>query len=164
VSDLIVRQNKMTYIDKKPGFRRTYTLIGDTLVIEGKKWLGSSFRQEFSLTKVKPEPDEHRLKDDTKSALVGMPGLAIFMIGVIGGTAIYEKTPVGFYAILSIGLAAMAVGFVFGGRMRVLVFKSHEEVPLFDVANRGSRAVEFDAFTDEVKTRIRAANAEGGPK
>jgi len=154
----------MTYIDKKLGFRRTYTLIGDTLVIEGKKWLGSSFRQEFCLTKVKPEPDEHRLKDDTKSALVGVPGLAIFMIGVIGGTAIYEKTPVGFYAILGIGLAAMVVGFVFGGRMRVLVFKSHEEVPLFDLANRGSSAVEFDAFADELKTRIRAANAKGSQK
>ena len=63
----------MTYIDKKPGFRRTYTLGSETLVIEGKKWFGSSFRQEFSLKKVKSEPDEHRLKDDTKSALVGMP-------------------------------------------------------------------------------------------
>lgn len=108
----------MTYIDKKPGFRRTYTLSADTLVIEGKKWLGSSFRQEFSLKKVKPEPDEHRVKDDTKSALVGMPGLAIFMIGVIGGTVIYETSPIGFYAILGVGLAAMIVGFVFGGRMR----------------------------------------------
>jgi hypothetical protein len=40
------------------------------------------------------------------------------MIGVIGGTVIYETSPIGFYAILGVGLAAMIVGFVFGGRMR----------------------------------------------
>jgi len=154
----------MNYVDKKPGFRRTYTLSGESLVIEGKKWLGSSFRQEFSLKKVKPEPDEHRLKDDTNSALVGMPGLAIFMIGVIGGTVIYERSSVGFYAVLGVGLAAMIVGFVLGGRMRVLLFKSHEEVPLFDVASRGSSAAQFDAFASELKARIRAANAESGSK
>jgi len=154
----------MTYIDKKPGFRRTYTLGPESLVIEGKKWLGSSFRQEFSLKKVKAEPDEHRLKDDTNSALVGMPGLAIFMIGVIGGAVIYEKSPIGFYAIIGIGLAAMIVGFILGGRMRVLLFKSHEEVPLFDVACRGSSAAQFDAFAAELKSRIHAANAQSGSK
>jgi hypothetical protein len=159
-----VGQNTMTYIDKKPGFRRTYTLSDEALVIEGKKWLGGSFRQEFSLNRVKPEPDEHRLKDDTNSALVGMPGLAIFMIGVIGGTAIYEKSPVGFYAILGAGLAAMIVGFVLGGRMRVLLFKSHDEVPLFDVASRGSGAAAFDTFTSELKARIRVANAKSASK
>jgi len=150
----------MTYIDKKPGFRRTYTLSSEKLVIEGKKWLGSSFRQEFALKKVKPEPDEHRLKDDTNSALFGMPGLVIFMTGVIGGTAIYEKTPVGFFTVIGIGLVAMIVGFVVGGRMRVLVFKSQDEVPIFDVPNRGNRAVDFDLFTRELKSRIRAANTE----
>ena len=154
----------MIYIDKKPGFRRTYTLGNEALVIEGKRWLGSSFRQEFSLSKVKPEPDEHRLKDDTNSALVGMPGLAVFMIGVIGGTVIYEASPVGFYAILGAGLAAMIVGFVLGGRMRVLLFKSHDEVPLFDVASRGSSAAMFDAFASELKARIRAANAKNASK
>jgi hypothetical protein len=149
----------MIYVDKKPGFRRTYTLHDAVISIEGRRWLGSSFRQEFSLKKVKPEPDEHRLKDDTMSALVGMPGLIVFLIGVLAGTVIYEKTPVGFYALLGFGLAAMVVGFVFGGRMRVLVFKSHDEVPLFDVASRGSRPEEFEAFTTELKARIRAANA-----
>lgn len=154
----------MTCIDKKPGFRRTYALGPETLVIEGQKWLGSSFRQEFSLRKVKSEPDEHRLKDDTISALVGMPGLAIFFIGVIGGTVIYEKSPIGFYAIIGVGLVAMIVGIILGGRMRVLLFKSREEVPLFDVACRGSSAVQFDAFISELKSRIRTANAESESK
>jgi hypothetical protein len=154
----------MTYTDKKPGFRRVYTLGDTSLVIAGKRWIGSSFRQEFALKKVKSEPDEHRLKDDTKSALVGMPGLVLFMIGVIAGTAIYEKTSVGFYVILSVGLAAMIVGFVFGGRMRVLVFRSHEEIPLFDVADRGRRTTEFEEFTSVLKARIRAANASGESK
>lgn len=151
----------MNYVDKKPGFRRTYTLRDDVVSIDGRRWLGSSFHQEFSLSKVKPEPDEHRLRDDTMSALVGMPGLVVFMVGVLAGTAIYEETPVGFYAVLALGLAAMLVGFAFGGRMRVLVFKSHDEVPLFDVASRGSRPEDFDAFTTELQARIRAANARG---
>jgi hypothetical protein len=154
----------MIYIDKKPGFRRTYALGVGALVIEGRYWFGSSFRQEFSLKRVKPEPDEHRLRDDTLTALVGMPGLVIFMIGVIGGTSIYEKTPIGFYAILSIGVVTMLLGFVFGGRMRVLLFKSHDESALIEVVSRGSSAAEFDSFVSELKACIRAANLEGEPK
>jgi hypothetical protein len=154
----------MTYIDKKPGFRRTYTVSGETLIIEGKKWLGTSFRQEFSLRKVKAEPDEHQFKDDTNSAIVGLPGLAIFMIGVIGGTVIYEKSAVAFYMTLGFGLAAMIAGFIFGGRMRVLLFKSHEELPLFDLPCRGNNAAVFDAFAAELKAQIRAANAGSASK
>jgi hypothetical protein len=113
-----------SYTDKKPGFKRVYTLTDDSLLIEAKKWFGGSFRLEFALNKVKPLPDEHRIKDDTKTALVGLPGFIIFFFGAIAGTAIYEKTPIGFYLILGIGLAAMLFGFVFGGRIRVLIFKS----------------------------------------
>lgn len=149
--------SNMTYIEKKPGFQRAYTLTGDKLVIEGKKWLGSSFRQEFDLARVKPEPDEHQLKDDTNSAVVALPGLIIFMTGVVCGEPIYARTPVGFYAILGVGLAAMISGLVLGGRMRVLVFKSREEVELFDVADRGNTAVKFDSFVSELKSSIRSA-------
>lgn len=154
----------MTYVDKKPGFRRSYTLRGDVLSIDGRRWLGGSFHQEFSLKKVKPEPDEHHLKDDTTSALVGLPGLAVFVISVLAGATIYEKTPGGFYALLGLGLAAMLIGFVLGGRMRVRVFKSHDDVPLFDVASRGNRLADFEAFTTELTTRIRAANSGGTTK
>jgi hypothetical protein len=154
----------MTYIDKKPGLRQTYTLSDETLVIEGRKWLGTTYRQEFCLRKIKAEPDVHRLKDDTNSAIVGLPGLGVFMVGVIGGTVIYEKSAVAFYAILIVGLTAMVAGFIFGGWMRVLLFKSHDEVPLFGIACRGNNATAFDAFAAELKTRIRAANSTSRSK
>jgi hypothetical protein len=74
-----------SYTDKKPGFKRVYTLTDDSLLIEAKKWFGGSFRLEFALNKVKPLPDEHRIKDDTKTALVGLPGFIVFFFGAIAG-------------------------------------------------------------------------------
>jgi VIT1/CCC1 family predicted Fe2+/Mn2+ transporter len=146
----------ITYIDNKPGSKKTYTLTSESLVIAATKWLGGSYRFEFALNKVKPEPDEHLVKDDTRRALIGLPGFCIFLVGAIFGTAIYQVTPIGFYSVISIGLAAMFVGFVLARRNRVLVFKSLVETPLFDVTDRG-RHKEFEAFTNELKERIRAA-------
>lgn len=149
-----------TYIDRKIGFQRTYSLGADTLVVEGKRWFGGAFRQEFQLRKLKPEPDEHRIRDDSDSALAGMPGLGVFLVGAILGPFIYERTPRGFYAVLSVGLAAMIIGLVLGGRVTVLVFKSRDELPLIEVACRRRKAAEFEQFIGELKTRIRAASEQ----
>ena len=151
----------ITYIDKKLGFRRLYSLSDDTLVIIGKKWFGSSYRSEITLKRLKEEPDKHRMKDDTQNALVGMPGLVIFMIGVFGGATFYEKNPMGFYAILAGGLTAMVFGFILGGRIRVYVFKSREEIPVFDIADRGSQHDAFEVFITELKMHIRLSSEQG---
>jgi hypothetical protein len=41
--------------------------------------------------------------------------------------------------------------------MKVSLFKSHDEVPVFDVASRGNDLSEFDAFVSKLKENISKA-------
>lgn len=113
----------------------------------------------IALEKIKPEPDVHYVKDDTRTGMVGLPGLIIFMIGAFGGTVIYEKSPFAFYSILGVGLAAMIAGFIFGGKVKVYVFKSREEIGIFEVTGRGNSAEAFESFVEELKRRIHALHS-----
>lgn len=147
-------KSAMTYTEKSWGKTRSYSVEGNTLHLLVRKTLGGSSKVSIALQRIKPEPDVHFLRDDTRQGLVGLPGLIVFMFGAFLGTTIYEKSPVAFYAILAAGLGAMIGGFVLGGRIKVYLFKTHEEMGLFEVTGRGNQDEAFEHFVSELKQRI----------
>ena len=149
----------MIYSEKSWGKSRSFIVEGDTLHLTAKKAFGGVSNISIDLKKIKPEPDVHFVKDDTRTGMVGLPGLIIFMIGAFGGTVIYEKSPSAFYSILGIGLTAMIAGFIFGGKMKIYLFKSHEEIGIFEVSGRGNSPEAFESFVEELKQRVRAPHS-----
>lgn len=147
----------MNYIDKKPGLKRCYVLSDDKLIISGGKWLCGSFNLEYRLTKIKPEPDVFQQRDQTNCAIAGLPGLMLLGVVVVFGENIYGTFAVGFWAMLMVSVITMGLGFWLGGKMKVALFKSHDEVPLFDVASRGNDLAEFDEFVSQLKQNISKA-------
>jgi hypothetical protein len=148
---------ELTYLDGTRGSRRFFTLGDESLVVASSSWMGASFRQEFALAKIKAVPDEHRFRDDSQAARLALPGLVLFLLGVGFGTSIYERTPFWFYAILVSGVAGIFGAYLFVGKVRVYLFKSVHEAPLFAIGERGRHTAEFEAFTEELQKRIRAA-------
>lgn len=146
----------MTYTEKTWSKVRAISVDGDILHISIKKIFGGGSKMSFDLKNVKFEPDVHYIKDDTRMCLVGLPGLIVFMIGAFGGTVIYANYPVAFYSIMGVGLTAMIAGFIFGGKVKVYLFKSQEEIGLFDVTGRGNRAEVFESFVGELKHHIQS--------
>lgn len=150
----------MTYSEKSWGKLRTISVEGDVLYMSIKRTFGGGSKMSFDLKSVKPEPDEHYVKDDTRMGLVGLPGLIVFMVGAFGGTTIYANSPFAFYSIMGGGLTAMIAGFIFGGRVKVYLFKSHEEAGVFDVTSRGNSSEAFEAFVEELKQHITAVHSK----
>jgi hypothetical protein len=112
---------------------------------------------EIALEKIKPTPDEASVKDDTRTAYVGSPGFALFLIGAVFTSVLYDASPILYYFILGVGILGMLLGFVFGGRVKAYVFKSRDEAVLFDITGRGNSASEFEAFVASLRSQIRSA-------
>lgn len=147
----------MTYIERKFGSWRSYEVKGRLIVVSGRTFFGTRFRTEIALEKIKPTPDEASVKDDTRTAYVGAPGFAVFMVGVMFTGPLYGASPILYYGILGVGIVAMILGFVFGGRVKAYVFKNRDEVVLFDVTERGNSQPQFEAFIAGLCSQIQSA-------
>jgi hypothetical protein len=148
----------MHYVEKSWGYRRNFSVENETLIVTGKKFLSASFKLSFSLNQLKSQPDEHRVRDDTRAAVLGMPSLLAFAAVVGFGTEIYAKNPALFWILLGGTLAAVFFTFIFGGKIKVYTFKGHNELALIEISNRGNSESEFESFVDQLKEKIRAAN------
>ena len=148
----------MTYHEKKLGAWRAYELSDQSIEISGKTFLGSRFRTEFGLDKIKPTPDEVSVKDDAKTAYVGAPGFALFMVGLIFTSVLYAVSPVVYFGVLGIGVVAMLLGFVFGGHVKAYVFRNRDEAVLFDLTERGNSPEKFEEFAAAIRSQAEAAS------
>jgi hypothetical protein len=147
----------MTYNEKRLGAWRSYELKDNSISISGKTFFGSRFRTEFDFAAIKPTPDEVSVKDDTRTAYVGAPGFALFLVGLVCTSALYAISPVVYFGTLGVGVVAMLLGFVFGGRVKAYVFKSRNETVLFDLTERGNRPVDFEEFVTTISSKAKAS-------
>ena len=139
-----------------PWSKLTFQLHDDRIEMSGKDGAGSYVNDEVDLENLSGKKITIYAKDDLQKALLGLPGLLIFIGSIYFWDRMATRSTLLFYSVIGGSITMMLLGFVFAKRRKIYGWKNQHGEVILTLSDQGNSAQELDAFALKVDEAIKA--------
>jgi hypothetical protein len=146
------------FTEKNPFYKRVFELEESMIKIKASGVFGPRYEAEVPLKGIRKQKDTAYVRTDSKTALYGVPGIALMFLAIAFSETIIDISVAAFYASLVASVLIAFIGFIFAKKSKGYVYYFESGAAAFDITESGNRRNEFEDFCSAIEAAIRSQN------